>query len=121
MLPCDAYKGLDSSQWVQPTDEMPVILVCEICKHAYIYSPHPNSRYHHPTDTSGWYIHSEVVGRPIPLQCVGENNEFRLPLVLLMWRDGIREGEKREIAAMWIGGHLECPSQHRIHWPFRQA
>lgn len=120
MLPVDTYAALDQYRWVQPTDEMPVILVCEICKHGNIYSPHRDSRYHDPTDGRILYSHSGAGVLVLPLQCEGENNEFRLPLVET-WRDGIREGEKIEIVARWIGGHLECPSQHRIHWPFGQA
>src|ERR1022692_3873260 len=45
MLPVDTYAALDQCQWVQPMDETPVILVCDICKYANIYSPHRNSRY----------------------------------------------------------------------------
>jgi hypothetical protein len=120
MLPCDAYRGLNPSQWVQPTDETPVILVCEICKHAYIYSPHQNSRYHHPTDMSGMCFHSGATVPLLSLQCVGENSEFRLPLVVT-WSDSIRKGDRPEIAARWIRGHLECPNQHPIFWPWRQA
>lgn len=120
MLPCDAYTKLNPSQWVQPTDEIPVALVCDICKHVYIYSPHQNSRYHRPTDMSGMYFHNGVTVPFLSLQCEGGSSEFRLPLVVT-WRDGIREGEKQQIAEMWIGGHLECPNQHRIHWPWRQS
>jgi hypothetical protein len=120
MLPVSTYEGLNPSQWVQPTDEMPVILVCDICKHANIYSPHRNSRYHYPTDQRTSYFHSGVTAPLLSLQCEGENNEFRLPLVVT-WIEGIREGEKIEIAETWIGGRLECPNQHQIHWPWHQS
>jgi hypothetical protein len=120
LLPCDAYKELNPSQWVQPTDEMPVILVCDSCKHANIYSPLQNSRYYHPTDRSGTCFRTGETDRLLSLECAGGNREFRVP-VIITWIDGIREGEKQEIAATWIGGHLECPNKHQIFWPWRQS
>jgi len=120
MLPVDAYEALVPSQWVQPSDEMPVILVCDPCKHANIYSPHPNSRYLRPTDHKKWCFRTGETGRLLSLQCAGESSEFRVPVVVT-WIAGIDEGEKLEIAKTWIGGHLECPNQHRIPWPWRQT
>jgi hypothetical protein len=120
MLPCDAYTELDPSQWVQPSDEMPVILACDICKHANIYAPRHNSRYSYPTDRTGMCFHTGQTNRLLSLGCAGENNEFRVPVVVT-WIDGIDEGEKREIAETWIGGHLRCPDQHQILWPWRQS
>jgi len=116
-LPCDAYAKLSEDQWDQSSDEQPVILVCEICKHANIYSPLLSSRYHDPTDTRGAHFPGGEAERLLSVRCTEQTCQFRLPFVIT-GIDGMTTERKEEYTMSWIGEDLKCPKGHPIAWPF---
>ena len=119
MLPLDDFERLVPNRGEPPNDDRALILVCEPCKHANIYSPVQSSPYYLGTERTECFRSgaSDVV---YTQKCAGEWNEFQAPIVAT-WIDGMSEGEKIERAETWIGGHLRCPAGHAVPWPWRQS
>jgi hypothetical protein len=55
--------------------------------------------------------------RLLTLKCVGECDDFQVPLIVL-WPKGTAEEEKIEFVKTWRAGDLRCPYGHAIGWPF---
>jgi len=119
LLPLDDFERLVPHLAESSSGDLPLILVCEPCKHANIYSPVPNSPYFHGIENIKCFRTgaSDVVYTP---KCAGELNEFQAPLVVT-WIGEPTEVDKQERCATWIGGHLRCAAGHVIPWPWHQT
>jgi hypothetical protein len=56
----------------------------------------------------------------LPLQCVGGNCEFRVPL-FITWSADTSVQEKIEASKTWQGEHLRAPDGHSIYWPWSRS
>ena len=119
MLPIDTFERIFPYRGMSANDDHSVVLICDPCKHANIYSPDESSLYYDPKMERVLWVPGAVPEILLPLECAGANREFRIALVVT-WNEGRTVQEKSEIAKTWIGGHLECPNRHPIHWPWRQ-
>lgn len=119
MLPIDTFERIFPHRGMSTNDDLSVILVCDSCKHANIYSLDKRSLYHDPKMQRVLWVPGGVPEILLPLECEGEKNEFQIALVVT-WNEGRLEEEKSKICETWIGGHLRCPSGHVISWPWKQ-
>lgn len=119
MLPLDDFERLVPSQGEPPDDDRAVILVCEPCKYANIYSPRRNSPYYIGMERREC-LRIGVPDRVYTPQCAGKMNEFQAPLVVT-WIGEPTEADKQRRSETWIGGHLRCSAGHAIPWPWRQT
>lgn len=120
MLPIDAFKRLFPHQGMSANDDLSVILVCDACKHANIYSPDRRSQYYHSRTDQVSLVHSGETKIELWLRCAGSETEFQVPLVVT-WTKSRLEEEKPAICASWIAHDMRCPNGHAIYWPWRQS
>jgi hypothetical protein len=116
LLPLDDFERLVPRQPDSPTDTRAAILVCEPCKHAYIYSHLPDSPYFQAKARRECF-RTGVAESLGTLQCAGIRNEFRVP-VIATWIEGTTVEKKQQRISSWRGDDLRCPEGHPIRWPF---
>ena len=116
-LPLDDFERLVPSQGKPPNDDRVLILVCDSCKHANIYSPLQKSPYYGRGSENIRCFRNGVTDCRKILRCAGETREFQAPLIVF-WIGDISEVEKGEAEQRWRGEHLKCAAGHSIPWPF---
>jgi|SRR5580698_4046271 hypothetical protein len=116
-LPDEALKQRFLGLTAQLGNDFPVALVCIVCKRVDIFSSQPGSPYYDPN----WrHISSFRDGKTewlSTLLCKGEENEFRVPL-LITWTTDFTVHEKMDRATTWHGNNMLCPVGHPIFWPW---
>jgi len=120
MLPIDTFERLFPDRGVPANDDLSVILVCDPCKTAHIYSPDRRSLYHDPKMRQVSWPRSGETKIELWLKCEEGRHEFRVPLVVT-WTEGRTVEEKSEIEKLWHGEHLQCAEGHRILWPWKRT
>lgn len=115
LIPQDDFARFVPRQWESPTDDCAVILACERCKRANIYSPLRGSPYFRVREHRECF-RTGPTDRVCTLRCAGASNEFQAPLVV-MWVGEPSEADKQARCESWIGGHLRCAGGHEIPWP----
>jgi len=105
MLPIDTFERIFPDRGVSANDDLSVILVCDSCKHANIYSSDRRSQYRDPNLRQVSWVHTGETKIELWLKCGGGKNEFQVPVVVT-WNEGRLDEEKPQICESWIGGHL---------------
>lgn len=114
--PLDDFERLVPNQADSPSGDCAVILVCEPCKRANIYSPLQSSPYFRGMGHRDCFRNG-ASDRICTLRCEGEANEFQAPLVVT-WIGEPTGADKQARSESWTGGHLRCAAGHAIPWPF---
>lgn len=116
-LPDEALKQRILGFSGQLSNESPVALVCIVCKHVGIFSSQLDSPYYDPNWRQTTSFREGKTEWLSTLLCKGEENEFRVPL-LVTWPPDLTVQEKIDRANMWHGEGLQCPAGHLVFWPW---